>query len=352
MPPLSEEVNNASNWSATASSDEKQQPNFDGADVSTRSSQSETRQDKHSHPLALYEEIPDWYQDNPYIRRGYRPVSNSARVCFGSWLYLHNETVNIFTHLVPAIALFISGLAYLVSRLQHRNSNDAGVVAILLLSATACLGLSCAYHTLMCHSREVEALWLRLDFVGIILLILGSLISGVYVGFWCETLERNIYWSMASNSHSQFTSLIIPLAVPRSTKPSKHHIGSLAAISIIIVLAPTFQGPKWRTLRLLTFVCTGFSGLAPIIHGIVMFGFAQMMKQSGLPYYLAEGGLFLIGAIVYATRFPESISPGLFDIYGSSHQIFHVLVVLATGVHLAGVLDALDYNYYNRQCLG
>ncbi|KAI0844069.1 HlyIII-domain-containing protein [Daldinia vernicosa] len=328
MPPLSEEVNitpNWSNWSATTSSDEKQQPNCDSADVSTRSSQSETRQDKHSHPLALYDEIPDWYQDNPYVRRGYRPVSHSARVCFGSWLYLHNETVNIFTHLVPAIALLISGLAYLVSRLQHRSSDDAGVVAVLLLSATACLGLSSAYHTLMCHSREVEALWLRLDFVGIILLILGSLISGVYVGFWCETLERKIYWSM---------------------------IGSLASISIIIVLAPTFQGPKWRTLRLLTFVCTGLSGLAPIIHGIVMFGFTQMMKQSGLPYYLAEGGLFLIGAIIYATRFPESISPGLFDIYGSSHQIFHVLVVLATGVHLAGVLNALDYNYYNRQCFG
>ncbi|KAF3059673.1 ADIPOR-like receptor SPBC12C2.09c [Daldinia childiae] len=329
MPSLSEEVNtttNWSNWSATpSSSDEKHQSNCNSEDVSTRSSQSETRQDKHSHPLALYDEIPDWYQDNPYVRRGYRPVSNSARVCFGSWLYLHNETVNIFTHLVPAIALLISGLAYLVSHLQHRSGDDAGVVAVLLLSATACLSLSSTYHTLMCHSREVEALWLRLDFVGIILLILGSLISGVYVGFWCETLERKIYWSM---------------------------IGSLSAISIIIVLAPTFQGPKWRNLRLLTFVCTGLSGLAPIIHGIVMFGFAQMMRQSGLPYYLAEGGLFLIGAIIYATRFPESISPGFFDIYGSSHQIFHVLVVLATVVHLAGVLDALDYNYYNRQCLG
>lgn len=77
-------------------------------------------------------------------------------------------------------------------------------------------------------------------------------------------------------------------------------MGSLAAISIVVVLAPCFQGPRWRTLRLLTFVFTGLSGLIPIIHGIVMFGFMQMAKQSGLFYFLAEGGLFLIGAVVYA----------------------------------------------------
>ncbi|OTA55836.1 mPR-like GPCR protein [Hypoxylon sp. EC38] len=322
----STEVNASRDSSAEprSSADEKQQSNFGSAEVSPRSSQSEKHRDHHGHHLVSYEEIPEWYQDNPYVRQGYRPVSHSAKACFSSWIYMHNETMNIYTHLVPAAALLVSGIVYGFAHLQDRSSGDAGVVAALLLSAVACLGLSSAYHTLMCHSRQVEAFWLRLDFVGIILLILGSFVSGIYVGFWCETLERKIYWSM---------------------------IGSLSAISIVIVLAPTFQGPRWRTLRLLTFVCTGLSGLAPIIHGIVMFGFEQMMRQSGLPYYLAEGGLFLLGAVVYATRFPESISPGTFDIYGSSHQIFHILVVVATVVHLAGVLDALDYNYYNRQCI-
>ncbi|KAI1088883.1 mPR-like GPCR protein [Rostrohypoxylon terebratum] len=306
-----------------SSADEKQQPSLGITESSTRSSECETH-DFHHHPLLSYEAIPEWYQDNPYIRNGYRPVSHSTRACFGSWIYIHNETMNIYTHLLPAAALLVSCLAYIIARLMNRDGRDAGIVAVQMISAVACLGFSSAYHTLMCHSHQVEALWLRLDFVGIILLILGSFISGIYVGFWCEMLERKIYWSM---------------------------IGSLAAISIVIVLAPTFQGPRWRTLRLLTFVSTGLSGLAPIIHGICMFGFAQMMKQSGLAYYLAEGGLFLLGAVVYATRFPESISPGKFDLYGSSHQIFHILVVMATVVHLAGVLDALDYNYYNRQCI-
>ncbi len=63
-----------------------------------------------------------------------------------------------------------------------------------------------------------------------------------------------------------------------------------------------FRGPKWRTFRVLTFVGTGLSGLAPLGHGIYMFGFSQMLKQSGLPYYLAEGALFCLGAFLYAVR--------------------------------------------------
>jgi hypothetical protein len=31
-----------------------------------------------------------------------------------------------------------------------------------------------------------------------------------------------------------------------------------------------------------------------------MFGVSQMMKQSGMPYYLIEGGFLLIGALIYA----------------------------------------------------
>lgn len=43
----------------------------------------------------------------------------------------------------------------------------------------------------------------------------------------------------------------------------------------------------------------GFSGIAPLIHGIVRFGFMQMMKQSGAPFYIAEGLLRGLGAVVY-----------------------------------------------------
>jgi adiponectin receptor len=57
----------------------------------------------------------------------------------------------------------------------------------------------------------------------------------------------------------------------------------------------------------MTFICTGVSGIAPTAHGIHMFGFEQMVKQSGLAYYIAEAGIFLLGAVVYAVSYPMSL---------------------------------------------
>ena len=75
-----------------------------------------------------------------------------------------------------------------------------------------------------------------------------------------------------------------------------------------------------------------------------------MNKQSGMPYYLLEGLLLILGAVFYATRAPESIKPGKFDIWGCSHQIFHVLVVPARSVHAIGIWRAFDYNYHEKTC--
>lgn len=96
---------------------------------------------------------------------------------------------------------------------------------------------------------------------------------------------------------------------------------------------------------------TGLSAFVPIIHASRLFPLEQLNKQSGLPYYYTEGGLVLLGALIYGTRFPERLYPGQFDIWGSSHQVFHVLVVLATSIHLLGVLNAFEWNYENRRCM-
>ena len=44
-------------------------------------------------------------------------------------------------------------------------------------------------------------------------------------------------------------------------------------------------------------------------------------------------------------RWPERQYPGKVDLVGSSHQIFHVFVVLAAMSHLRGLLVAFDYRH-------
>lgn len=276
--------------------------------------------------LLNYDEMPEWLQANDCIKTGYRPISYSAKACLASWLYMHNESLSIFTHLIPAV-LFLLAEAVIQPLFEYRypdaTTADKIIFAIFLTSATICLGVSAGYHTLLNHSKHISELSLRCDFVGIVVLIIGFFISGVYVGFYCNPKLRCIYWAM---------------------------ILALGTTTIVVLIIPTFQGQRYRLFRLFAFVGTAMTGFAPIIHGFVIYGWDAMIRESGVPYYLGEGFLLALGAVFYTMRIPEIYIPGKFDIYGASHQIFHVLVVLATMVHLIGISLAFDYNYHYRTC--
>lgn len=275
--------------------------------------------------LLKFEDLPVWYQDNALVRSGYRPVSHSIPACLFSWSYLHNETLNIFTHLLPAI-LFLFALP-LVQRTIRKNFPlatrvDEFIFTSNILAASTTLALSACYHTIMNHSYHVSLLWLRIDYVGILTLILGSFVSGIYVGFYCNPFLRNVYWTM---------------------------IMIMSLVTSVLVMHPRLQGPKYRSYRTAAFVVTGLSGFAPVTHGLYLFGWAEMWVRSGMPYWFLEGIVYGLGAFFFASRVPESIWPGRFDICFSSHQIFHILVVAGAIIHLMGVWDSLRWHYLNNQ---
>ena len=93
------------------------------------------------------------------------------------------------------------------------------------------------------------------------------------------------------------------------------------------------------------FVGMGLSAVFPVLHGLFLFGIDQMRQQVGLVWLLLQGFLYILGAGIYAARVPERLRPGHFDILGSSHQIFHILVVCAAVAHLTGLLKAFDYRH-------
>jgi adiponectin receptor len=148
--------------------------------------------------LLSFDEMPEWFrrESNRWILHGYRSISGSAHASFCSWSYIHNESFNIYSHLVPAV-FFLLGEWYLQ---QYLGVTGADFIAfsIFMLTAATCLSLSATYHTLMNHSQQMEHFCLRLDMLGVVVFILGDLVLGIYMVFWCEPLPRNIYWSMVS----------------------------------------------------------------------------------------------------------------------------------------------------------
>lgn len=62
-----------------------------------------------------------------------------------------------------------------------------------------------------------------------------------------------------------------------------------------------------------------------------------------LDWVIAGGALYVVGACLYMARIPERFSPGTFDYIGASHQIFHILILLAAFSHYVCIRRAYTF---------
>ncbi|KAJ1331449.1 adiponectin receptor [Microdochium nivale] len=278
--------------------------------------------------LLLWDQLSTWRRDNQYILSGYRADSNSYRGSFASVLAIHNESVNIWTHIFGATSFLAGGIwlnQVLASRFGTANDSDILVFSCFFVGAVLCLGMSATYHTILNHSHDVAKWGNKLDYSGIVLLIVGSYVPALYYALFCQPKLMKIYLA---------------------------GIISLGAACGTVSWVEKFRTPAWRPYRAGIFVGLGASGVIPICHALSMYGFRQLDAQMGLSWVLFQGVLYIFGAFLYAARWPEKSFPGTFDIWGSSHQLFHILIVFAAASHLTGMAKAFDYhhNVLGSQC--
>ena len=141
-------------------------------------------------------------RDNKYIVRGYRPASGSYRRSLRSLGYFHNETVNIWSHLLGAVFFLLFSLrlhAVLAPRYPSATAADVAAFACFFASAATCLGMSAAYHAISNHSHPVSKFGNQLDYLGIVILIVGSFLPILHYAFYCHHHLRAAYWTMASS---------------------------------------------------------------------------------------------------------------------------------------------------------
>ncbi|KAJ2785759.1 hypothetical protein H4R18_000305 [Coemansia javaensis] len=268
-----------------------------------------------------WDELPAWMRDNQFILSGYRRPTNSFRKCFASWLYVHNETGNIMTHLGGALAFVV--LSFMAARgllleFPTVDWRDVTTVYTFLVGAATCMALSTLFHTVSCHSHAVQRVYSKCDYIGIVSLIVGSCVPMFCYMFYCHPRLKMFYLAL---------------------------ITGLGVLTAYVTVSPRFGTPDYRPLRAVTFVSLGLSGIIPTIHSMLLFGWEYTLNAVQFRYMLMMGATYIAGAFIYGTRVPERWWPGRFDYWLHSHQIFHVFVLVAAGFHYIGVIRALRWTH-------
>jgi len=202
-------------------------------------------------------------------------------------------------------------------------------IIVFLLTAVFCCLCSAIYHGFCCISERANQVLRRLDYAGISILITGSCFPVYVYGFYCKPIFSTIYLSI---------------------------IGFVSLIVFFVSLTEKIHQPEYNKAKSIMYGALGIFAAVPGIHLVYLNMTASGINDNldflpSTPYYLSMGLSYLGGLAIYASKFPEKCCPGKFDLWGSSHQIWHLCVL---GGIIFTYLGAFD-NYYTRiqiPCLG
>jgi len=259
--------------------------------------------------------------DNVFIVSGFREDTEySFWRCLGTLFTLHNDTLNIWTHLIAAIYQLYALFTMLNSSpVASAAFSTRLAITIYLLCCFLCFSLSAAYHLFRSFSVKAFVYLLMGDIIGVTLEIFGSNFLYIVTELNCFTGLRTMYLIYMISLGA-----VIVLMVPR-----------------VIVLRKT----KFRTLLLSIFSCTG---LICWLHHYFLTGFIINVYNSTMLINLLETYAWIVGGLtIRAMKVPECLSPGTFDVWLASHQIFHVFVAIGSVQLLRGPMFLYDNGIAN-----
>ncbi|KAF0696878.1 Aste57867_12397 [Aphanomyces stellatus] len=248
--------------------------------------------------------------DNHYIRSGYR-LHYSATDCLRSLFEWHNETWNVWIHVVGSLA-FATLLAiemFAADALPEDIPVDRWPLWLFLGSVSLCFALSSLYHLMYVQDAATASLYLRFDFAGILVLIFGAAVPLLHYTFFCSPALRTLYVGLSSV------------------------VGLLAFVA---TFQPAFS--ECRFVRLGVFGATILTlCIVPLTHVLIETGPTSPQFTAMLQPLVVCLVFNVPGVLFYAARVPERWSPGSFDVVGSSHQWWHLCVALAAVTYFSQV---------------
>jgi len=264
-----------------------------------------------------FEDLPN-YARRKFVLTGYRPIMrpNESIVATSLWALfsVHNETMNVWSHLLGAIwfaCCYFELRSHNLAPAMSQPSTDLEkteatalvverlrtMTPVFSAAAVICLSMSSIAHLMAPVSprRLSRTLW-TLDSLGISMCILSGYFPAMTFGFRCLPAERDLY-----------TAVVVLLSLASA-------VMGLAAASGTV--------PYFERVRVLVLVLLVLFGLWPL------FRYRLTAPPAEIAAFVPLNCLMFVmnglGLTCYATKWPESRWPGAFDLRGGSHLLWHL----------------------------
>jgi adiponectin receptor len=270
------------------------------------------------HGLLRYEELPVPWRINPHIIKGYR-FSETKLACVRSAFGFSNELVNIWSHAIGLIVVLALAFYFYPTSANFSLSSKADIfiAAIFFFAACQCLVCSIIWHTMNSVADiSLISMFACVDYTGISLLIAASIMTTEYTAFYCEPMSRWIY--------------MVTTAI-------------LGVGGVVLPWHPRFNGQDMAWARVAFYVALSATGFLPVLQLSFTRG-----TEAAFEFYtpIAKSLLvYLIGAVVYASKVPERWCPGMFDYFGGSHNLWHIAVLGGILFHYTAMQDFFSHAF-------
>uniref|UniRef100_A0A3Q2VEK9 Progestin and adipoQ receptor family member VIII n=1 Tax=Haplochromis burtoni TaxID=8153 RepID=A0A3Q2VEK9_HAPBU len=244
-------------------------------------------------PTVTASQVPSLFRE-PYILSGCRPVQQDWRCYLLSLFQKHNESLNVWTHLLAGPVLLLRWWANVDTLGCTLDDVTSLPLLLFLVSSLTYLYLSAAAHLLQSHSERAHYFFF-LDYVGV------ACIKRVGVIF----LPGAAFFGWLSCTGCCYAKFRY-----RRPYPPQRKVCQLIPTGLAYVL-----------------------DISPVAHRLLTVSWSQ---EPSLPFHALQIACFLLSALFFSCSIPEPFFPGNCDFVGQGHQIFHVLLSLCTLSQLAG----------------
>ena len=254
------------------------------------------------------DEIPAHFECNPHVVGGYRPVGMSWAWYAKSTLSWHNETVNAATMFV-GLVFFLDALERAVGRWYAGDAccGDAFSLVVFRACTTMMFACSTAYHAFWPRGRRAYELLLRLDHACIVLCVGSYAFPTAAIVSGSSTFATRAYWIAATVVTARNVALVTTRRLDTTTR-LRATVGTAWFVPVLYAHCRSLPTSD---------VDASSSSTSEAYRRVIVAGI-----------------LYPIGALAYATRFPDRLRPGWFDHVGS-HEFMHACVLFGALFHSA-----------------